>query len=237
MPSFFLSLGFLLLLEARLLAYPGSYWPLVMTPFLIAAGCWFAFRRVNVAAIAFLFSTAVVLFLSLFPIGNFSAHIIAVFASILFFAFIYSAKKRKHDPIVLFSFVIFLALAFLFLTARFLLHFPLWTALSGMFFASFILFFFSHTAALELGFWLKFRLFCLSFVVGLLMAEFYWIFGQLPFHAVNIVFLLGIIYYTLWDIAHRYFSLQFTKRSLLMNVLILCAGVATVLLSAQWFPN
>jgi len=97
-------------------------------------------------------------------------------------------------------------------------------------------FFASQTIILDLGFWLKIRLAVFSLVAGLLMAECFWMFTKLPFHVLNIDILLGVVYYTLWDIAQRYFSLRFTSRALMTDIAVCVVGIGAVLASAKWLP-
>lgn len=237
MISFFSALGFFLLLAARALAYPESYALMAAVPLWAVAVSWYFFRRASPAVLAFLLGGSAAYFFAVFPVSVFAAHASALFFSVLFFAFMACLQARRMHIAALFFFPIFLSGIFLFLAAHSFFNPSLFALLPGIFFFSFILFFFSHTVALDLGFWVKARMWCFSFVAGLIIAELYWAFHALPLHAVNIAFLLGIVYYSLWHITHRYFSLQFTKRALIFDVAVGAAGIAVVLATAKWLPG
>ncbi len=232
-----LSFGFLAFLEARILLYPESALALVLLPFYTAFACAFAFRNSSVTALSFIFggSAALVFFGFSFPLW-WGAQAAAFCAAVLFLLYAWAAHRQRFTFLVVFSFLSFLVLSFLALAVQVSSHPPVWTLLAFVGSISALLFFLSHTLILELGFWLKFRLAWFSAVIGILMAEFYWVLSQLPLDIVNIDFLLGIVYYTLWDISHRYLSLRFTKRSLVGALAVLAGGVAVVLVSARWLP-
>lgn len=237
MISFFSALGFLLFLEAHVLAITESYIFLALAPLWAAAVSWYFFRRISVMVLAFLLSASAASFFIIFSVSAFAAHAIAVFFSALFFIFMACVRARRMNIAALFFFPIFLSGIFLFLVARLFFHFSPFIVFPGVFFFSSFLFFFSHTIALDLGFWVKARLWCFSFVAGLIMTELFWALNSLPLHVINIAFLLGIVYYSLWHIAHRYFSLRFTKRMLVFDVMACVAGIVTVLATAKWLPN
>lgn len=232
-----LALGFFALLEARILLYPESAAALVLLPFWAALTCAWAFKNPSVTALSFIFGVAAA---SLFFGFSFSAwwgaQAAALCAAALFFLYAWAARAQRFSFLVVFSFLSFLVLSFLALAVQAASHPPAWILLVFIGVISALLFFLAHTLVLELGFWLKFRLAWFSAVIGILMAEFYWALSQLPLDIVNIDFLLGIVYYTLWDISHRYLSLRFTKRALAAALAVLLGGIAVVLISARWLP-
>lgn len=207
-------------------------------PLWAAAGLIHLFRRVSIAVLAFLLGSAAVLCASLFP-DMFPKQAIALCATALLFLFIFFLRNHAVKPVVLVSslaFLIFLALVFVLLALHLFSHYSPWVIIPSVYIVAFLLMFFSNSAVLDLGFWLKFRLVLFSSVAALLLAEWYWIASSLPLRIIDIDFLVGIVYYTLWDIVHRYFSLQFTKRSLLVACLAMCVALLVVCASAQWLP-
>ena len=236
MISLFFSLVFAGLIEAHVLLYPESVWPLALLPLWAALSCWYSGRGLGAAAIGF-FLGALSLAFSLWAASADVAHAGAVSGWALFFALLYAIRTRRAALVVLLSFIEVLLFFWLALSLHLALHLPLWALAPAVGAGAAVLFFVSQTLMLELGFWLKLRLMFLSFVAGLVMAESFWMFSRLPFHVVNIDFLLGIVYYTLWHVTHRYFSLQFTKRSLWTSVAMLSFGFLAVLVSAKWFPR
>mgnify|MGYP001584083587 CR=1 FL=1 len=236
MISLFFSLVFVGLIEARVLLYPESVWPLALLPVWAALSCWWTGRALGAATIGF-FLGALSLAFSLWAASADAAHAGAVAGWALFFALLYALRTQRAGLVVLLSFIEVVLFFWLVLSLHLALHLPLWALAPAVGAGAAALFFASQTLMLELGFWLKLRLALLSFVAGLVMAESFWMFSQLPFHVVNIDFLLGIVYYTLWNVTHRYFSLEFTKRSLWASAAMLFLGFLAVLVSARWFPN
>jgi len=226
------------LFELSIFVFPGSPVLLFAVPVWIALGFVYLYRRVSLAALAFLFGSAAVLLMALFP-DTVSRQAIAVPATGLVFIFLYFSRSHAVSfPALVssFSLLTYLGLVFFFLALQIFFSVSLWAVLPSVFTVSFLLFFFSNSAPLELGFWLKFRLAMFSAIAALVLTEWYWIVSQLPIHSMDIDFLAGIVYYTLWDIIHRYFSLEFTRRSMLAAVTVMSAALALVCASAQWLP-
>jgi len=234
--NFLLSLIFLFLLELPLLVYEGSFWLFAIALIFAPTVCWYLLRRINLSVISGLLSLAAILLIQLSSNDGFIQTVVVV-SSLLFYLLLLIAGKQRYHEVIIISFIEFLVYLFLILSSQTFFNISLWFVLPAVFAVSSILFFASLTTILDLGFWLKFRLGTFSLIVGFLIAEFYLYLSKLPFNVMSIDFILFIIYYVLWDIAYRYFALQFTKRSLLINVLTLIIGFGLIIFSVKWFPS
>lgn len=228
--------GFFILLETYLFAFSGQVWFLACVPLWALLSCAFLFRRISLVALGCLLALFPASFL-LFSPDALPSQGIVVLASALFAFFVVSAKSGALQFAVTAAFAGYLSFLLFVLVFTSLVHVPVIAVLAAIGLVSMLWFFASQTAMLELGFWLKVRLILFSAVVGLLLAEVYWLLSKLPIHALNVDILIGILYYTLWDIAQRYFSLRFTIRALFEDCAVCAAGVALVLLTAHWFPS
>lgn len=231
------AIGFFSLLEARILLYSENALTLILLPFWAALTCAWAFKNASVTALSFIYGATTALIFYGFSFSPWwVAQVSVLTAAGLFFLYAWAARSQRYSYLVIFSFLSFLVLSFLVLAVQIASQPPMWVLLVLIGVISALLFFLAHTLVLELGFWLKFRLAWFSIVIGIIMAEFYWVLSRLPLDIVNIDFLLGIVYYTLWDISHRYLSLRFTKRALVGAIAVLVGGIAVVLISTRWLP-
>lgn len=230
------SLIFLALLELSVSIAESYFWLFAFGALLVSlAGAWRADRKAAMLIIAFFISLLSVLFLNISR--NFLFHqAIIIIAALMLYAILTAYIRRRLTLVVFSSFVVFMAGTLLMLIYQMTGAVSWWSVASFIFILSSFLFF--STIRLLIGGDARFllRLFCFSLAVGFIMAEFYSALSALPFNLASIDFLVFIIYYGLWDLSLRYFSRRLTKKSLLLNALIVLVSFAAVFLSAKWFP-
>ncbi|MEK7493872.1 MAG: hypothetical protein AAB630_01810 [Patescibacteria group bacterium] len=232
----FFSFLFWLVAELRATVLPESVIPLVALPLFAFSAMGYLSGRFNVSVLAGVYGGISAALLSFVP-GGLSAHIIALCAAGAWYAFMRSAVEHRPRGVVLISFMEVIALYFAVLAWHAFSHISLFFALVMMALGTALIFFNSVTVMCELGMWLRVRLFAFSLGVGVVMAELFSVFTKLPFHIANIDFLLFFVYYILWDVTVRYFSIRFTKRALAINVGLLFLGFGAVLVSVRWLPS
>lgn len=231
----FLSFLFWLIAELRITALPESVIPLAVMPLFAFFAMRYLSGRFNVSALAGVYGGISMAIFSFIP-GGLPAHGAALCATGVWYAFMRSVADRRPRGAVLVSFVEILALYFAVLAWHAFSHISVFFALVMMALGTALIFFNSVTVMCELGMWLRMRLFAFSLAVGVVMAELFSVFTKLPFHIANIDFLLFFVYYIVWDVTVRYFSIRFTKRALALNALLLFLGFGAVLASVRWLP-
>lgn len=231
----FFSFLFLFIEELHVTVLHGSVLSLAVLPVLAFAAMWHLSGKFSVSALAGAYGGIVAALLSLVPSGL-PAHSIALFSAAIWYAFMRAAVERRPRGIVLVSFVAILAFYFTVLAWHAFSHISLFLALALIALNTALIFFNSVTVMCELGMWLRVRLFAFSLAIGIIMAELFVVFGKLPLHIANIDFLLFFVYYIVWDVVVRYFSIRFTKRALATNALLLFLGFGAVLASVRWLP-
>lgn len=232
--SFFTFL-FFAALELQTLVYQESTVMLFVLPVLAFSLAWYCSQRVSFSVIALLHGVVASLFLSLFQSGV-PAQIVSIVSAGVFFIFLSAIDTRRPRTLVLISFYEFLMFFFLMLSYQMYFEVSAWVLALSSFLFILSLFSASLSVMLEVGLWLRVRLFTFSVVVAAIMAELYLVFGKLSLHPVNIDFLLFFVYYTLWDVTLRYFSVRFTKQSLLISIGLLFLGVFSIVLFSRWLP-
>ncbi|MBI5913316.1 hypothetical protein HY839_02645 [Candidatus Azambacteria bacterium] len=231
----FFSFLFWLVAELRITALSESVFPLVILTLFAFSAMWYLSGRFNVSVLAGVYGGISAALFSLVPSGL-PAHIIAVCAAAGWYAFMHAVAERRPRGAVLVSFVEVFVLYFAVLAWHAFSHISLFLALTMIALGTALIFFNSVTVMCELGMWLRVRLFMFSLGVGVMIAELFAVLSKLPFHIANIDFLLFFVYYIVWDVTVRYFSIRFTKRALAVNVLLLFLGFGTVLASVRWLP-
>lgn len=232
----FFSFLFFLVEELYVTVLHGSVLPLVALPLLAFVAARHLSGRFNISVLAGVYGGISAALLSFVPGGGPLAHGIAIFSAVVWYVFMRAANERHPHHVVLISFIDVIALYFVVLAWHAFSHISLFFALALIALGTALIFFNSITVMCELGMWLRVRLFAFSLAIGMVMAELFMVFGKLPFHIANIDFLLFFVYYILWDVTVRYFSIRFTKRALATNAFLLLLGFAAVFASVRWLP-
>jgi len=235
MPIIFSSFLFWLIAELRVTALSESIVPVIALPLFAFFATRYLSGRFNASVLAGVYGGISVALFSFIP-GGLPAHIMALCVSAGWYAFTRAVVEYKPRRMVLVSFIEILALYFAVLASHAFSHISLFFALVLIAFGTALIFFNSITVMCELGMWLRVRLFAFSLAIGAVMAELFLVLGKLPFHIANIDFLLFFVYYIVWDITIRYFSVRFTKRALVIDIALLLLGLGVVLASARWLP-
>lgn len=231
----FLSLLFVFIAELSVTILPES----VLASAALPVFAFFAIRhlsgRFNVSVLASVYGGVSVALLSFIP-GGLPTHIVVLIVGAAWYAFMRAVADRRPRGAVLISFTEVFVLYFAVLAWHAFSHISLFFALMMMALGTALIFFNSITMMHELGMRLRLRLFAFSLVVGVIMAELFFVFSKLPLHIANIDFLLFFVYYIVWDATVRYFSTRFTKRALMINILLLFLGFGIVLAFVRWLP-
>lgn len=226
---------FWLIAESFIVVANGSIALLFVLPICAGAALWYLSRQFNVSALACVHGGIFAVLLSFFPVGA-AAHGVALVGALSWYVFARAAVARRFRGVVLVSFIEVLVFYFVVLAWHVFFHSSLFFALPMIGVGTALIFFNSITVLCELGMWLRVRLLAFSLGVGVVMAELFFVARMLPFHIVNIDFLLFFVYYVLWDVTARYFSVRFTTRALAVNMLLLLAGFGAVFFSVRWLP-
>lgn len=232
--SFFTFL-FFAVLQLQTLVYQESTVMLFVLPVLAFSLAWYCSQRVSISVIALLHGVVASLFLSLFQSGI-PAQVVSFVSTGVFFALMSAIDARRPRAIVLVSFYEFLMFFFLMLSYQVYFNTSAWTLAISSFLFILSLFSASLSVMLEVGLWLRVRMFAFSIVIAAIMAELYLVLGKLSLHPINIDFLLFFIYYTLWDVTLRYFSVRFTKKALFVSIALLFLGIFSIVFFSQWLP-
>lgn len=75
-----------------------------------------------------------------------------------------------------------------------------------------------------------------SLLLGLCMAEVAWIISFWPFGYLTTGVIALIFYFTLWDLVQSYFLSIFSKKRVLVHLVLFCFLIGMVLVSARWLP-
>ncbi|MCR4323153.1 MAG: hypothetical protein NUV61_03655 [Candidatus Azambacteria bacterium] len=235
MTVIFLSFLFLLIAELRVMTVSESSLLPVLLSLFAGSAMWYLSRRFNVSVLAGVYGACVAILLS-FVSRGLVAHSIVACAAVLWYAFMYAVVSRRPRGVVLISFAEVVALYFAVLVWYAFAHISLFLALTIITVGTALIFYNAMMVMCSLGMWLRVRLFIFSLVVGVMMAELFSVFSKLPFHIANIDFLLFFVYYIVWDITLRYFSMRFTKRALVVNAVLLLVSFGVILASVRWLP-
>lgn len=231
----FLSFLFFFVEELYVAVLPGSVLPLVVLPLLAFFAARHLSGKFNISVLAGAYGGISAVLLS-FVSGGSSAHIIALCAAAPWYVFMRAAAEQRPRGVVLISFIEVFVLYFAVLAWYAFSNISSFLALALIALGTALIFFNSVTVMCELGMWLRVRLFAFSLAIGIIMAELFVVFGKLPLHIANIDFLLFFVYYIVWDVVVRYFSIRFTKRALATNAFLLLLGFGAVLASVRWLP-
>ena len=232
----FFSFLFLFIAELSVIILPESVLASVALPLFAFSAVWYLSGRLNMSVLAGVYGGVSAALLSLVP-GGFPEHISVFFAVVAWYAFMRAVADRRPRGVALISFIEVLVFYFVMLAWYAFSHVSLFFALIIIALGTALIFFNSVTTVCELGMRLRLRLFAFSLGVSVIMAELFFVFSRLPLHIANIDFLLFFVYYIMWDATTRYFSSRFTKRALIINILLLFLGFSTVLAFVRWLPS
>lgn len=233
------SLVFFTLLEGSAFLTGGYFWLSALGAFALSFYAIWRADFVKKPAFLVLAALLVLIVVSLLSVSRniiFSQIIISV-ASLIFYALASGYLARNTVAAALVFFVELLAIVFLMLAHQTALAVSGWVIGLLLFVVVFALFFFSIFSAVDLKKPLMIRLLYFSLLAGIIVTEFYFALSRLPFNLPSIDFLVFIIYYGLWDISLRYFSLRLTKNILLFDVLLVLLSFVFIFSSAKWFPS
>lgn len=231
----FISFLFWLIAESFIVAMNGSIALLFILPICAGAALWYLSRQFNVSVLAGVHGGIFAVLLFFFPVGA-AAHGIALAGALLWYALARATAARRFRGVALISFIEVIVLYLVVLAWHVFSHASLSFALPMIGVGTALIFFNSITVLCELGMWMRVRLFAFSLGVGVVMAELFFVTSNLPLHIANIDFLLFFVYYVLWDVTVRYFSIRFTMRSLAVDTLLLLAGFGAIFFSVRWLP-
>ena len=237
--SLIASVLFLVLLESAVFLTGGYFWLSALGALALSFYVIWRVDFVKKSAFLVLAALLVLIAVSLLSVSRniiFSQIIISV-ASLIFYALASGYLARNTAAAALVSFVELLAVVFLLLAHQAASAVSGWVVGPLLFVVVFALFFFSIFSAIDFKKPLMIRLLCFSLLAGIIVTEFYFALSRLPFNLLSIDFLVFIIYYGLWDISLRYFSLRLTKNILLFDVLLVLLSFVFIFSSAKWFPN